>query len=129
MALRRMQLLCALTITGMEAEIRLETTRFHSVLIGYDMMSSAVVTILEVRTCAKSEVSLIDKSPKPKVDVQESISNAKVYCKQNPERIVTIVRCWTDFSSCFSQLQLRSRSRRCSGEKPKSLLERPRTSS
>jgi hypothetical protein len=26
-------------------------------------------------------VSSIDKPPKPKVDVQESVSNAKVYCK------------------------------------------------
>jgi hypothetical protein len=38
----------ALTSTGMEAEIKLETTPSHPVLIGYDMMSSAVVTILEV---------------------------------------------------------------------------------
>jgi hypothetical protein len=102
----------ALTSTGMEAEIKLETTPSHPVLIGYDMMSSAVVTILEVRTCAKSEVSSIDEPPKPKVDVQESISNAKIYCKQNTEGIVTIVRCWIDISSyCFSQLQLCSQSR------------------
>jgi hypothetical protein len=35
-------------------------------------------------------VSSIDKPPKPKVDVQESISNAKVYCKQNPESFVSL---------------------------------------
>jgi hypothetical protein len=45
---------------------------------------------VEVRTCAKSEVSSIDKPPKPKVDVQETISNAKVYCKQNPESFVSL---------------------------------------
>jgi hypothetical protein len=46
-----------LTITGVEAAIRLETTRSQPVLIGQDMMSSAVVTILEVGTCAKSEIA------------------------------------------------------------------------
>jgi hypothetical protein len=45
---------------------------------------------VEVRACAKSEVSSIDKPPKPKVDVQETISNAKVYCKQNPESFVSL---------------------------------------
>jgi hypothetical protein len=35
-------------------------------------------------------VSSIDKPPKPKVGVQESISNAKVYCKQNPESFVSL---------------------------------------
>jgi hypothetical protein len=33
-----------------------------------------------VRDCAKSEVSAIDNPIKPKVNVQESIENAKVYC-------------------------------------------------
>ena len=32
----------------------------------------------------KSEVIAIDNATKPKVSVQESINNAKVYCKQNP---------------------------------------------
>jgi hypothetical protein len=32
----------------------------------------------------------IDPPPKPKVNVQESISNAKVYCKQNPESFVSL---------------------------------------
>ena len=64
---------------------------FYPVLIGYDMMSSAVVTILEVLTYAKSEVSSIEKPPEPKVDVQESISNVKAYCKQDPEGVATIV--------------------------------------
>jgi hypothetical protein len=43
-----------------------------------------------VRTCAKREVSSIDAPPKPKVDVQEAIANAKVYCKQNPESFVSL---------------------------------------
>jgi hypothetical protein len=43
-----------------------------------------------VRACAKSEVNSIDKPPKPKVGVQESISNAKVYCKQNRESFVSL---------------------------------------
>jgi hypothetical protein len=29
-------------------------------------------------------VIAIDKSNKPKVSVQESINNAKIYCRQNP---------------------------------------------
>jgi hypothetical protein len=41
-----------------------------------------------VRTRAKNEVRSIDTPPKPKVNVQESISNAKVYCKQHPESFV-----------------------------------------
>ena len=45
---------------------------------------------LEARDCAKSEVSSIDAPPKPKVDVQESIANAKAYCKQNPESFVSL---------------------------------------
>jgi hypothetical protein len=45
-----------------------------------------------VRDCARSEVSAIDTpiKPKPKVNVQESIENAKVYCKQNPEGFVSL---------------------------------------
>ena len=43
-----------------------------------------------MRTCAKREVSSIDAPPKPKVDVQEAIANAKVYCKQNPESFVSL---------------------------------------
>jgi hypothetical protein len=45
---------------------------------------------IEVRTCAEREVSSIDASPKPKVDVQEAIANAKVYCNQNPESFVSL---------------------------------------
>ena len=45
---------------------------------------------IEVRTCAKSEVRSIDTPPKPKVNVQESIANAKVYCKQHPESFVSL---------------------------------------
>ena len=45
---------------------------------------------LEARNCAKREVSSIDAPPKPKVDVQESIANAKVYCKQNPQSFVSL---------------------------------------
>jgi hypothetical protein len=45
---------------------------------------------IEVRNCAKREVSSIDEPPKPKVDVQEAIANAKVYCKQNPESFVSL---------------------------------------
>jgi hypothetical protein len=48
-------MLCALTITGVEAAIRLEPIRSQPVLIGQDIMSSAVATILEVGTSAKSE--------------------------------------------------------------------------
>jgi hypothetical protein len=48
-------MLCALTITGVEAAIRLEPIRSKPVLIGQDIMSSAVATILEVGTSAKSE--------------------------------------------------------------------------
>ncbi len=32
----------------------------------------------------------IDKPTKPKVSVQESIDNAKVYCKQNPSGDATL---------------------------------------
>jgi hypothetical protein len=45
---------------------------------------------VELRTCAKSEVSSIDPPSKPKVNVQESIANAKVYCKQHPESFVSL---------------------------------------
>jgi hypothetical protein len=45
---------------------------------------------LDVRDCAKREVNSIDAPPKPKVDVQESIANAKAYCKQNPESFVSL---------------------------------------
>ena len=43
-----------------------------------------------MRTRAKREVISIDPPPKPKVNVLESISNAKVYCKQNPESFVSL---------------------------------------
>jgi hypothetical protein len=43
-----------------------------------------------VRDCAKSEVSAIDNPIKPKVKVQETIENAKAYCKQNPESFVSL---------------------------------------
>jgi hypothetical protein len=43
-----------------------------------------------VRTRAKSEVSSIDKPPKPKGDVKETISNARVYRKQHPESFVNL---------------------------------------
>ena len=45
---------------------------------------------LERRNYAKREVSSIDAPSKPKVDVQESIANAKAYCKQNPESFVSL---------------------------------------
>jgi hypothetical protein len=45
---------------------------------------------LEARNCAKREVSSIDAPSKPKVDVQETIANAKAYCKQNPESFVSL---------------------------------------
>jgi hypothetical protein len=45
---------------------------------------------IEVRTCAKREVGSIDAPPKPRVDVQEGIANAKVYCNQNPESFVSL---------------------------------------
>jgi hypothetical protein len=43
-----------------------------------------------MRTRAKSEVRSIDTPPKPKVNVQESIANAKAYCKQHPESFVSL---------------------------------------
>ena len=43
-----------------------------------------------MRDCAKSEVSAIDNPIKPKVNVQETIENAKAYCKQNPESFVSL---------------------------------------
>jgi hypothetical protein len=43
-----------------------------------------------MRNCARSEVIAIDKPTKPKVNVQESIDNAKVYCKQNPQGFVSL---------------------------------------
>ena len=43
-----------------------------------------------MRDCAKSEVSAIDNTIKPKVNVQETIENAKVFCKQNPESFVSL---------------------------------------
>jgi hypothetical protein len=42
------------------------------------------------RDCARSEVSAIDTPSKPKINVQESIENAKVYCKQNPDSFVSL---------------------------------------
>jgi hypothetical protein len=50
----------------------------------------ALVWDLKARNCAKREVTSIDAPPKPKVDVQESIANAKAYCKQNPESFVSL---------------------------------------
>jgi hypothetical protein len=44
----------------------------------------------ELRHCARSEVIAIDKPIAPKVNVQESVANAKVYCKQNPESFVSL---------------------------------------
>jgi hypothetical protein len=44
----------------------------------------------EARDRAKSEVSAIDTPIKPKVNVQESIENAKAYCKQNPASFVSL---------------------------------------
>jgi hypothetical protein len=44
----------------------------------------------EVRRCAKSEVSAIDNPTKPSVNVQESIENAKFYCKRYPESFVSL---------------------------------------
>ena len=35
-------------------------------------------------------MSSIDAPSKPKVDVQETIANAKAYCKQNPESFVSL---------------------------------------
>jgi hypothetical protein len=43
-----------------------------------------------VRDCARSEVSAIDNPIKPKVNVQDTIENAKTYCKQNPESFVSL---------------------------------------
>jgi hypothetical protein len=43
-----------------------------------------------LRRCAKSEVSAIDTPTKPSVNVQESIDNAKFYCKQHPESFVSL---------------------------------------
>ena len=43
-----------------------------------------------MRDCARSEVSAIDNTIKPKVNVQESIENAKLYCKQNPASFVSL---------------------------------------
>jgi hypothetical protein len=42
------------------------------------------------RRCAKSEVSAIDNPTKPSVNVQESIENAKFYCKRYPESFVSL---------------------------------------
>jgi hypothetical protein len=81
-ALRQMQLLWALTITGMEAEIRLETTRSHPVLISYDMMS-----MLEVSTC-ESEVSSLDKPSKPKVNVQAVAARASLLPRWTSREVV-----------------------------------------
>jgi hypothetical protein len=41
-------------------------------------------------TSVKGEVSAIDTPSKPKVNVQESISNAKTFCKQNPTSFVSL---------------------------------------
>jgi hypothetical protein len=35
-------------------------------------------------------VSAIDAPVKPKVNVQESVNNAKTYCKQNPSSFVSL---------------------------------------
>ena len=35
-------------------------------------------------------MSAIDTPIKPKVNVQESITNAKAYCKQNPDSFVSL---------------------------------------
>ena len=35
-------------------------------------------------------MSAIDTPIKPKINVQESIDNAKTYCKQNPESFVSL---------------------------------------
>jgi hypothetical protein len=43
-----------------------------------------------LRRCAKSEVSAIDTPTKPSVNVQESIENAKFYCKRYPESFVSL---------------------------------------
>jgi hypothetical protein len=46
-----------------------------------------------VRDCAKSEVSRIDNPTKPiksNVNVQESIENAKFYCKRYPDSFVSL---------------------------------------
>jgi hypothetical protein len=42
------------------------------------------------RRCAKSEVSAIDTPTKPSVNVQETIENAKIYCKRYPESFVSL---------------------------------------
>ena len=42
------------------------------------------------RRCAKSEVSAIDTPTKPIVNVQETIENAKIYCKRYPESFVSL---------------------------------------
>jgi hypothetical protein len=42
------------------------------------------------RRCAKSEVSAIDTPTKPSVNVQETIENAKFYCKRYPESFVSL---------------------------------------
>lgn len=52
--------------------------------------SNAFVRQPKCAPCAKKEVSSIDSTPKPKVNVQESIANAKVYCKQHPESFVSL---------------------------------------
>ena len=82
-------MLCALTITGVEAAIRLETIRSQPVLIGQDIMSSAVATYSKWAHPQRARSS-IDKPPKPKVGVQEAIANAKVYCKRNSESFVSL---------------------------------------
>jgi len=46
-----------------------------------------------VRNCAKSEVSSIDNPIKPtksNVNVQESVENAKFYCKRYPDSFVSL---------------------------------------
>ena len=44
----------------------------------------------ECANCARSEVSAIDKPTKPSVKVQDTIENAKAYCKQNPDSFVSL---------------------------------------
>ena len=55
-----------------------------------DQAIHAPVWYLEPRSYAKRGVKSIDAPTKPKVDVQESIANAKAYCKQNPESFVSL---------------------------------------
>jgi hypothetical protein len=44
----------------------------------------------DVRSSAKSGVSKIDKPIKPKINVQDTIENAKAYCKRYPDSFVSL---------------------------------------